>query len=195
MKKIAIFVLIALFALLTGCTTSGSGNVVAHEVDVSDFSKIEAKNGFTVNVSQGDTFSVVAYTDDNLVKNLQIDKKGDTLNISMAALSSQSDVTELRVEVTMPELTSLVLSNGCRATASGSGEEINMDVSEGCDADLSDYAVRSATVNASNGGSATVNVSDSLTATATNGSTISYIGSPPNLMIDAKNGGSVEPVD
>lgn len=195
MKRIIILVLVVLLALSVGFASTGSGKVVAHEVDVNGFDKIEARDGFTVNISQGDTFSVVVHIDDNLVEHLQVVKKGDTLVVDMSSFSSHKDVTAMRAEVTMPELTSLILKNGAHATASGSGEELYVEVSDGSGADISAFLVENAIVKAYDGSRVTVNVSDSLTAGAYNGSQVYYLGNPTDLTTDAANGGKVIQMD
>ncbi len=193
MKRTVILSLVALFILLVGCSYTGSGNVVETKLDITGFDKIEAFDGFTVNITQGDTFSIVVSIDDNLVEHLGVVKKGDTLKIDMASTKSFKDITTLKAEVTMPELTSLILNDGADATASGSGEELYVEANDGCDADLSAFQVKSATVKADNGSNVTVNASDSLTAEANNGSSVYYLGDPADFTTDAANGGKVVP--
>jgi len=177
--------------LLIGCSYSGSGNVVDTELDITGFDKIEAFDGFTVNITQGDTFSVAVSIDDNLVEHLGVVKKGDTLKLDMASGKSFKNVTTLKAEITMPELTSVILNDGARATASGSGDEIYIEANDGCSADLSAFQVKKATAKADDGSDITISVSDSLTAEARDGGKVYYIGDPADLTTDASDGGKV----
>ena len=191
MKRIIILVLVALLVLLIGCSYSGSGNVVETELNITGFDKIEAFDGFAVNITQGDTFSVIISIDDNLVEHLVVVKKGDTLKLDMAATKSFKNVTTLKAEITMPELTSVILNDGARATASGSGDEIYIEANDGCNADLSAFQVKKATAKADDGSDITVNVSDSLTAEARDGGKVYYLGDPTDLTTDASDGGKI----
>ena len=191
MKRIIILVLAVILVLSVSCSYSGSGNVVETKLDISGFDKIEAFDGFSVNITKGDTFSVVISIDDNLVEHLSVVKKGDTLKLDMASTKSFRNVTTLKAEVTMPELTSVILNDGARATASGTGEEIYIEANDGCNADLSAFEVKKATAKADDGSEITVNASDSLIAEATDGSKVYYLGDPTDLTTDASDGGDV----
>ena len=194
MKRTIILIIAVLLILSVGCTYSGSGNVVETKLDITGFDKIEAFDGFSVNITQGDTFSVVISIDDNLVEHLGVVKRGDTLKLDMASTKSFRNVTTLKAEVTMPELTSVILNDGASATASGTGEEIYIEANDGCNADLSAFQVKSATVKADDGSGITVNVSGSLKAEARDGSKVYYLGDPADLDTDASDGGKVAPV-
>ena len=89
----------------------------------------------------------------------------------------------------------MILNDGAGATASGSGEEIYVEADDGCDADLSAFKVKNASVKAIDGSQVTVNVSGSLDATADDGSSVYYLGNPTDLTTDATDGSKVEPVD
>jgi len=191
MKRTIILIIAVLLILSVGCTYSGSGNVVETKLDITGFDKIEAFDGFSVNITQGDTFSVVISIDDNLVEHLGVVKRGDTLKLDMASTKSFRNVTTLKAKVTMPELTSVILNDGANASASGTGEEIYIEANDGCNADLSAFKVKKATAKADDGSSVTVNVTDSLTAKATDGSKVYYLGDPTDLTTDASDGGDV----
>ena len=137
MFKYRIPVLLVVAALLAGCGTvslTGSGNVVTQEEAITGFDKVDASQGFQVDVSQGDTFRVVIRVDDNIVEHLEVAKKGDTLRIGLKRNRSYrlKNVT-LEAEVTMPTLVGLDLSGGSHATLTGftSTEDFNVDLSGG----------------------------------------------------------------
>jgi hypothetical protein len=137
MFKHRIPILLVVAALLAGCGTvslTGSGNVVTQEEAITGFDRVDASQGFQVDVSQGDTFRVVIRVDDNVVEHLEVAKKGDTLRIGLKQNRSYrlKNVT-LEAEVTMPALVRLDLSGGSHATLTGfaSTEDFNADLSGG----------------------------------------------------------------
>ena len=121
-KLIMLFVLI-MTVLLSGCvpvTLTDSGNVVTQEESITDFDKVGISHSFGVNISQGESFSVVMRVDDNLVEHLQVVKQGSTLKIG---LNPNRNYTirnaTMEAEVTMPELTGLDLSGASHANITG----------------------------------------------------------------------------
>ena len=150
MKRTMTIVLVVLVALLASCglvSVTGSGNVVTQEEAIAGFDKVEISQGFTVDISQGDTFGVVIQVDDNLVQYLRVVKQDSTLKIGLDRNRSYKDAT-LKAEVIMPELTSLTLNSGSHATVGGSGGDVTIDASAGSGADLSGFAVVNADVTA-----------------------------------------------
>jgi hypothetical protein len=78
MFKFKMLVLFVLVVLLVGCTPPissirGSGNVVTREEDISGFDRVDASHAFKVDISQGETFSVVIRVDDNLLDKLVVE--------------------------------------------------------------------------------------------------------------------------
>jgi hypothetical protein len=119
--KAMIPILIAI--LLVGCaqvTLTGSGNVVTQEEAITGFDKVDISNSFSVDISQGEDFSVVIRVDDNLVDRLNVVKQGSTLKIGLEPMQSFTifDAT-MEAEVTMPELVGLDLSGNSDAQLSG----------------------------------------------------------------------------
>lgn len=133
-KLIMLFVLL-MAVLLTGCvpvTLNGSGNVVTQEESITGFDKVDISHSFGVNISQGESFSVVMRVDDNLVEHLQVVKQGSTLKIG---LNPNRNYTirnaTMEAEVTMPELTGLDLSGASHANITGfkSTKDLSVDLS------------------------------------------------------------------
>lgn len=131
--KVMIPILIAI--LLVGCaqvTLTGSGNVVTQEEAITGFDKVDINNSFSVDISQGEDFSVVIRVDDNLVDRLNVVKQGSTLKIGLEPMQSFTifDAT-MEAEVTMPELVGLDLSGNSDAQLSGfeSSSSLVIDVS------------------------------------------------------------------
>ena len=122
MCKYRISILFIALAMLVGCTPipiTGSGNVVTQEEPITGFDKVDISYSFDVNISQGESFSVVIRADDNLVEHLQVVKQGSTLKIGLKPNSPDIRSATLQVEVTMPELTGLDMSGSSHATITG----------------------------------------------------------------------------
>jgi hypothetical protein len=134
---------LVLVVLLAGCTLSevilretisitGSGNVVTQEETFTRFDKVDVSHAFKVEISRGDTFSVVIRVDDNLVEYLEVVKQGSTLKIGLKPGRSYSiSKTTREAEITMPELTGLELSGASQGTISRfkSTKALDVDVS------------------------------------------------------------------
>ena len=216
MFKIRISVLLVIATLLAGCgglaSLTGSGNVVTQEEAITGFDKLDVSDGFQVEVSQGDTFSVVIRVDEDLVEDLQVVKEGSTLKIGLKPGRSYNlkNVT-LEADVTMPELTgadlsggshlggdveagdvTFNLSGGSHVTLSGSAGDLTIDADGGSHAELADLAVVDARVDASGGSHVTVNPNGRLDAVSRGGSHVRYLGSPTLGTIDTDGTSSVK---
>ncbi len=80
--------------------------MVTQEEALTGFERLDVRQGFIVDVRQGDSFSVLIRVDDNLVEHLQVVKQGSTLQIGLrpGRLYNIQDAT-LEADVTTPELT------------------------------------------------------------------------------------------
>jgi hypothetical protein len=121
---------LVLVALSAGCTLAeeissrvttitGSGNVVTQEENITGFDEVDVSNAFTVDIRQGDSFSVVIRVDDNLLKYLEVVKQGKTLKIGLEPGRTYNIRRATReADVTMPELNGLELSGATLGTIS-----------------------------------------------------------------------------
>ncbi len=214
MFKIRISVLLVIATLLAGCgglaSLTGSGKVVTQEEAITGFDRLDVSEGFQVEVSQGDTFSVIIRVNDDLVEDLIVVKQGSTLKIGLEPGSSYNlkNVT-LEADITMPELTvtdlaggsHLVgdveigdvvfnLSGGSHVTLSGSAGDLTVAANGGSHAKLADLLVVNASVDARGGSHATVNPSGTLDAVVKGGSHVRYLGSPTLGTIDTDGSSS-----
>ena len=214
MYKLRMPILLIVTTLLASCglvsPLTGSGNVVTQEEAITGFDKLDVNQGFQVDVSQGDSFSVVIRVDENLVEDLQVVKEGSTLKISLKPGRSYNlENVTLEADVTMPELTgadlaggshlrgdvetgdvTFNLSGGSHLTLSGSAGDLTIDTDGGSHAKLANLAVVDASVNARGGSHATVNPSGRLDAVAKGGSHVRYLGSPTLGTIDTDGSSS-----
>jgi hypothetical protein len=120
--KTTIIVLLtsALLIVPLGCwnLTTGSGNITTEMKDFGGFTKIEAHNGFQLEVIQSSTFSIEIAADDNLHEHIKVSKSGDTLKIELDGIWGCNSCI-LEGKISMPDLYKLDLSGGSRADISG----------------------------------------------------------------------------
>ena len=123
MKKTLVIILIA--ALMTsilsggcGAIITGSGNLVTETYDYSDFTILEVGNGFDVELTRSNAYSIEITTDDNVQEYLDVTKSGDTLRIRLTGFRSYSSVT-LEAKITMPDIYEITLSGGSQGEITG----------------------------------------------------------------------------
>jgi len=106
--------------LLVGCgaVVTGSGNLETKTFDFSDFTKIEAQNGFQVELTQSSAYSIEITTDDNVQEYIEVTKSGDTLRIRLTGFRYYSSVT-MEAKITMPDIYGINLSGGSQADIAG----------------------------------------------------------------------------
>ena len=213
---IAVVVIIAListvffFGIFPFERKIGSGNLVTREEFITDFNSIDASTGFSVVISQSNTYSVLVTADDNVIDYVDVSKSGDTLNVRVdwgTILSS----TILKVEITMPELSrlelstgsqgliedfssdmvSVVLSSGSQLTGHGETQTLDVNLSSGSQLDFSDFRAQDVTITLSGGSQATINVDGTLNADLSGGSQLSYIGDPTLENVETSGGSSI----
>jgi hypothetical protein len=96
----------------------GSENLVTQEKFFSDFSVVDAGNGFDVEIAQSSSYSIKITADDNVLDHVEVFKTSDTLTIRLRLGYSYESVT-LKSKITMPELHELELSGGTHGTIEG----------------------------------------------------------------------------
>jgi hypothetical protein len=112
MKRTITLILVFLVVLLASCTS------VEIQETFTDFDKVDVGPDFTVNISQGEEYSVVLNVPDNLVEFLEVGKEGNTLKIGLKE-GGQGILGRKQVEINMPELTGLNLSGSSDGTITG----------------------------------------------------------------------------
>lgn len=194
MRKAIVLILSILVVMTTACSqiTTGSGEIVTQEMDITGFDKLDISQGFNAQINQGDEFSVVIRVNDNIVEYLRVEKVGDTLTIGLEQNRAYGNAT-LQAEITMPTLIGLEVSGGTDATVSGTGDNISVDAYGGSDADLASFEVVNANIDASGGSQVTINASGTLNADASGGSQVYYLGSPTMGLIETSGGSDIDP--
>ncbi len=117
-KTLAVILMMALLAsvLLMGCgaVVTGSGDLETETYDFRDFTKVEAHNGFRVELTQSSAYSIEITTDDNVQEYIEVTKSGDTLRIKLTGFRTYNSVT-LEAKITMPDIYGVNLSGGSLA--------------------------------------------------------------------------------
>ncbi|UCB43873.1 MAG: DUF2807 domain-containing protein [Dehalococcoidales bacterium] len=130
---LTILVVLAVMGLSVGCGfVTGSGNLVSDTYDFSDFTIVEAHNGFQLEITRSTAFGIEITTDDNVQEYLEVNKSGDTLIIRLRGNRLYSSVT-LEASITMPELYGIDLSGGSRASITdfSSSHDLSVELSGG----------------------------------------------------------------
>jgi len=133
MKKVIAAVMVALIlvsGLVVSCAgvkVQGSGNLINETFDISDFTRIKVENGFQVEVTESDSFSVVAIVDDNVLEHIDVKKSGDTLILKPKWNRSFRSVT-LSAKVTMPDIDKIELSGGAKVDINGFDSSNNLTI-------------------------------------------------------------------
>ncbi len=183
--------LLALSGLLAACclpltaavgTLTGSGKMATHDYAIEGFTGIDARNGFKVTVTGGDTFKVAITADDNVLDAIAARKVGDTLRLGVDNSKAQSiHTTRLEAAITMPELKAVSLDSGSNLTVAQPGPRgtaLKLTQRAGSHSDLSAMTVQTADVALDAGSSADISVSDRLSYQLRAGSRLRYAGNP-----------------
>jgi hypothetical protein len=194
--------------------TIGSGHATTQPYDLSDFTAVSASHGFNVVITQGSSYSVKVTTDDNIQQYVDVHKSGSTLYVGLKTGFGIS-TTQLKVEVTMPNLTNLQLSGGSqasgqnltlvtnlgidfsggsRATLTGQAVDLTVTGSGGSNINLQDLQVQNARVDLSGGSQAKVNASGKLDVNLSGGSHLQYRGNPTMGLQDISGGSRISPL-
>jgi hypothetical protein len=189
----------------------GSGNVVTRQENFTGFTAVKISNGFRFTITQSGTYGVKVTTDDNLANYVQVSQAGNTLSVGLA-FGRNYQPTTLRVEITMPDISQLDISQGTGGTVTGfnlshdftvtasqgseaniggSARDLSVDASSGSQLDLSGFHVANAQVTLSQGSGATISLDGRLDASLSEGSQLYYLGNPTMGNISTTGGSSI----
>ncbi|HEY93686.1 MAG TPA: DUF2807 domain-containing protein [Dehalococcoidia bacterium] len=178
MRNLAFAVLVGILlvsGLLAACqgVVLGSGDPETRTFDYTDFTRIEAHNGFHVEITRSSSYSIEVITDDNVWKYLDVSKNGDTLVIEFEWNRSYTNVIKEAV-ITIPDVEGIQLSGGSRGDIDGfnSSNDFSAQLSGGSGLD---------------GMITTGDTKLSLSG----GSRITLSGSSDNLVVDSSGGSRV----
>lgn len=121
-----LLVAVAALSLLAGCFGTGaslggargSGRTETRNMDLGNFTAIDASYAFSVDVQQGEAFAVAVTADDNLWNYVDVRVTGQTLHLGLKQPGGYTN-THLSAKITMPALNGVTLSGASRATLAG----------------------------------------------------------------------------
>ena len=197
---IAIGAIVIVIGLLlgTGVIPIGSGNLQTQQKSFSGFTIVNLNNGFQAQITQGSSYSVSITADSNVINKVDASQTGNTLTIDLNTTIFGIGGT-LRATITMPDLQEIDLTGGSTAnvanfamthdisvsaqggstiTMNGQANGLSASCSGGSGLKLSNFDVKTASIQLSGGSSATINVSDKLDANLSGGAGLTYIGNP-----------------
>jgi hypothetical protein len=103
-------------------TVIGSGKSETRTFDLKDFTAVDVRGPFEVDLKQDKKFKVAVTADDNLFEHLQVEKDGNKLVIGFKGKNMSINLkhdTPLKAEVSLPSLENLSLKGAARATVAG----------------------------------------------------------------------------
>ena len=178
MKNLAITVVMGILLIsgfLSACqeVVFGSGDPETRTFDYTDFTRIEAHNGFHVEITESSSYSIEVTTDDNIWKYLDVSANGDTLVIGFEWNRSYNSVIKEAV-ITVPDIEGIQLSGGSQGDIEGfsSSNDFSVQLSGGSGLD------------------GVINAGDT-DLSLSGGSRITLSGSGNNLVIDSSGGSRV----
>lgn len=136
LPAIAAITIILVTLILPGCSSLGrideSSLAKKKEMQFSDFTAVEAKDGLEVEITQSDKYSVTVIADKDLYNNLKVRHQNDTLQIYVDPPYTHI-ISNKKVLITMPVLQQLNLSMNSRGTVTGfrSSEDFILDLALG----------------------------------------------------------------
>jgi hypothetical protein len=112
------FSALSLFSCFRGKIFTGSGNVVTEKRQTASFTGVHGDGVVAIEIKNGPVAEVVVEADDNLMKYINTEVKGNELVIGIRDLNSFSNCT-FKVYVTVPRLESISSSGTGNITSNG----------------------------------------------------------------------------
>ncbi len=120
MRKSALGI-IAIFILVmsaSGCTGTGSGNVIKEPRNVSGFKEISLSGDMNLFIKQGSTESLVIEAEDNVVSNIKTEVSDDVLTINYGGFFASPIPTKpVNIYITVKDLNAVDISGNGKAEA------------------------------------------------------------------------------
>ncbi len=187
----------------------GSGNVVTENREVRDFKAIDVSGVFNVEIVAQKEFSVQVEADDNLLPLIKTEVKNGVLEISTEKRIKSR--TRMTVRISAPDIESIEASGATKVSAielknsslkldtsgaskisvAGETGSLNVDVSGASKIDAENLAAANVIVDASGASKVLVNVSGELRADCSGASSVTYSGTPTNIVKNTSGAGKL----
>lgn len=130
MRSILVCLVLLLGAVAAACggstvesdTVTGSGSRTTKTYALSGFTAVQADQGFSVTVKQGDSFTVSVSADENLLQYLTVEVREDALYLGLDPAKTYR-LANLTAEVTMPELSGVEVTRAADMFVEGFASE------------------------------------------------------------------------
>jgi hypothetical protein len=208
---------LAVALLVTGCQllqaagvmVVGEGPLVTQTKEVADFTKLELNGGVRFEVTIGPATSLALTAQQNLLDITMVTDTNGTLSITTTRpYSGDKGITAV---ITTPALSVVTVNGGVSGNVQAiTGSEFGVDANGGASltafgtcttltfsgdggshVDATNLAATKATVSINGGASATLNVTGSVTGTANGGASLTLVGHPTTVNVNAAGGASV----
>lgn len=152
-SRIGIIVLLILVVCASGCTETGSGNVVKESRTVSNFKYITLNGDINLIITQGSTETLTIEADDSVIQNVKTEVKNNRLTISYVPPSAQV-TKEVNVYLTVKDLNSIdIYGSGTVKAANIETNKLNVYISGSGNAYINNLSADQLTANISGSGS------------------------------------------
>jgi len=117
-------------AVLSAKSIHGSGKQTTIKESYTDFDEVEISHSFNARVNYGKEYGITIRVDDNLKDYVVVEKRGNTLQISLKNGNSYIN-SHLEVAITLPDIRKLDLSGASSAVINGFvfGHAMDMNLS------------------------------------------------------------------
>jgi len=212
MKSKSIFLILILFAALTGCKVwgvRGSGDIESETRNIEEFTSLDIGGAFCVKVIVGRDASLKISGDDNLLKYVRTRIKGDRLIIDtkkdirpredmklyittneLEELSS-SGANDILVKGIDSERFTIDLSGAGNIVAVGNADKVEIEISGAGNIDTRELYAEEVVVSLSGACNADVYASEYLDAQVSGVGNIDYYGDPEDTDLDVSGIGSI----
>jgi hypothetical protein len=189
------------FAAMT--YSESSGVVITRESNLTGFSAVQVGDGFRVNITYSDIYSVRVTTDDNIMNSISLSIDNGTLIVQFNPGTFMIIHPTVDVEITMPALSEVDLSGGTQGNIIGflnlNQTRFQTALSGGSILDIPLINVGSFFLSLSGGSSLNGKINSAGTASSnlmlSGGSSADLSGTSGNITIDASGGSMVNMLD
>lgn len=201
MNRLPVFVVILLTVIVNGClgpSVGGSGRVISEKRNISDFSNISLEGSGRVVIEQSGVDSLTVTCDDNILRYIESEVRGNTLVLGERSGVSLSPSTDILYKVTLRRLDTLDISGSgvveakglqsakMKIDLSGSGEVSAQGAADDLDITISgsgrfrgdSLKSRRTRIDVSGSGNALIASSETLDAIISGSGSVEYVGDP-----------------
>ncbi len=189
-------------AIFSGCTETGTGDVITEEKDFADFTHVDVGSAFEVEITRSDSFSVIISADESLFDLVEVSRVGETLKIYLKPRHFFTDFTlgtkTLKAEITMPALYGLQLSGASKGAITGfkSLEDFSLGVSGASSLETVGIAVGDAKFEVSGASKVSGNMTaDDAEFEVSGASSIELSGSADSISLEVSGASKVDLAD